>query len=219
MTAVKRLSGTVKQIFLISALLMFPVRDTYMTWHSAQFWSATSKTACVLTKLSVRALSLSFHRSSQERALWHIHWQPFSLLFDSSAGFLWVNFCFFLYCCHRVSLSFCLLKHQSLGYRNSLPSQWTNALAGQQPQGILEQPLSSASGQGSIGRASCMTGSAGGSTTIRDLLINQSCREAASGELTFREKRKQNFTFFSNHNGSLLRRQPGVLPSELSGVK
>jgi len=117
-----------------------------------------------------------------------------------------------------VSLSFCLLKHQSLDYRNSLPAQWTNALAGQQPQGILERPLSSASGL-STGRASCMTGGAGGSATIRDLLINQSCREAASGELTFREKRKGNFPFFSNHNGSLLRRQPGALPSELSSVE
>ena len=64
------------------------------------------------------------------------------------------------------------------------PPQWTKVLAGQQPQGILEQPQSLASGVSSIGRAPCMTGSAGGSATIRDLLINQSCREAASGELT-----------------------------------
>ncbi len=76
----KRLSGTVKQIFLISALLMFPVRDTYMTCHSAHFWPATSKIARVLTKR--QGLSLSFHRSSHKTALfWHIHWQHFSLLF------------------------------------------------------------------------------------------------------------------------------------------
>ncbi|DBA67875.1 TPA: hypothetical protein ACH3X2_014157 [Trebouxia sp. C0005] len=64
---------------------------------------------------------------------------------------------------------------------NSLPSHWTNALAGQQPQGILERPLLSASGLSSTGRASCKTASAGGNATIRDLLIDQSCREAASG--------------------------------------
>lgn len=62
-----------------------------------------------------------------------------------------------------------------------MPSQWTDALAGQQPQGILERPLASALGLSSTGRAPSKTGSAGGNATIRDLLINQSCREAASG--------------------------------------
>ncbi|DBB03480.1 TPA: hypothetical protein ACH3X3_010833 [Trebouxia sp. C0006] len=72
------------------------------------------------------------------------------------------------------------VARESLG----TPPHWTKVLAGQQPQGILEQPQSLASGVSSIGRAPCMTGSAGGSATIRDLLINQSCREAASEQLT-----------------------------------
>lgn len=68
------------------------------------------------------------------------------------------------------------LADLSADCRESLPSVWKSALAGQVPQGSLGPSASSR------GRPSCLTGSAGGNATLRDLLIDQSCREAASGK-------------------------------------